>query len=91
MLVAHTQRTHGRKAAYEAWHAHVVVALETQLHLLRQEPGSNEVAATLDEGGGDVLREASGDGEPGCARGEFRWEAVDDVVGGAGIRTAGGL
>ena len=24
------------------------------------------------------------DGEPGCARGEFRWEPVDDVVRGAG-------
>ena len=37
----------------------------------------------LDEGGGDILREASGDGEPGCARGEFRWEPVDDVERGA--------
>ena len=49
----------------------------------------------LDEGGGDVLREASGTGHGeelvGCARGEFRWEPVDDVVRGAGVRTAGAL
>ena len=52
---------------------------------------TDDVRWPLDEGGGDVLREASGDGEPGCARGEFRWEPVDDVVRGAGIRTAAAL
>ena len=52
---------------------------------------TDDVRWPLDEGGGDVLREASGSGEPGCARGEFRWEPVDDVVRGAGIRTAGAL
>ena len=52
---------------------------------------TDNVRWPLDEGGGDSLREASGTGEPGSARGEFRWEPVDDVVRGAGIRTAGAL
>ena len=41
----------------------------------------------LDEGGGDVLREASGTGDgeelAGCARGEFQWEP-DDTTSCAG-------
>ena len=49
----------------------------------------------LDEGGGDVLREASGTGDgeelAGCARGEFRWEPVDDVVRGSGQEHGGRL
>ena len=38
---------------------------------------TDNVRWPLDESGGDVLREASGTGEPGSARGEFRWEPVD--------------
>ena len=54
-----------------------------------------DVGWPLDEGGGDVLREASGTGDgeelAGCARGEFRWEPVDDVVRGSGQEHGGRL